>query len=54
MGDSGQEQKKMQVFKCVLCGHYGDSDVGRFGNSWNIDELDVSKLFNNFRQVCIH
>lgn len=36
-----------------LCGYYGDTDIGRPGSNWEINQLNVSKVLNTFIQVSI-
>lgn len=48
-----KQRKKRKYVNAYLCGHYGDTDIGRLGSNWEINQLNVSKILNNFRQVSI-
>lgn len=48
-----KQRKKRKYVNAYLCGYYGDTDCGRPGSNWEINQLNVSKVLNAFRQVSI-
>lgn len=48
-----KQRKKRKRVNAYLCEYYSDTDIGRPGSNWEINELNVSKVLNTFRQVSI-